>query len=75
VFTDGQSDDSGRVQRSLEELRNAGVVVVGIGIGSQAQSVTSTYGIGSIWVQNVSDLLPAITEKLENEFKDLLPLK
>ena len=75
VFTDGQSDDSGRVQRSLEELRNAGVVVIGIGIGSQAQSVTTTYGTGSIWVQNVSDLLPSITEKLENEFKDLLPLK
>jgi hypothetical protein len=43
VFTDGQSGDVSRVKNSLKNLREKGVVVVGVGVTESGKATLETY--------------------------------
>jgi hypothetical protein len=71
VMTDGQSDDATRVQRTLVQMREQGVVVVGIGITSAGQSVMTTYAPEAEVVAEPSDLPRVLANLLEEHLKNL----
>lgn len=43
VMTDGESNDSSRVQRVLAKMRQDGIIVIGIGITKEGESALTTY--------------------------------
>lgn len=71
VLTDGESDDPARVQGVLKDLRDKGVVVVGIGITEEGQSVLSTYAPNAEVVADVKALPVVLGELLKDHLKDL----
>ncbi len=71
VMTDGRSDDATRVQTTLGKLREAGVIVVGIGITAAGQSALTTYAPDAKLCGNVGDL-PNILAELLKEHLNVL---
>jgi uncharacterized protein YegL len=72
VLTDGASDDSSRVQKSLKELETAGVAVIGIGITASGKSAEITYAPNGLVCVDVNQLSVVLAELLKNYLKDLL---
>lgn len=71
VMTDGESDDERRVTRTLESLREKGVVVVGVGITSGGNAVLETYAPRALVAENAADLPRVLGGLLEEHLKDL----
>lgn len=71
VFTDGGSDDSARVQGILKNLRDNGIVVVGVGITSEGSPVLSTYAPNAMVAEEVQKLPIILGGLLKEHLKDL----
>ncbi|MEI8328221.1 MAG: vWA domain-containing protein [Candidatus Taylorbacteria bacterium] len=71
VFTDGGSDNPGRVQGVLKSLRDGGVIAIGMGITSEGTPVLSTYAPNALVVEDVSKLPIVLGELLKEHLKDL----
>jgi len=71
VFTDGGSDNASRVQNVLRKLRDAGIVVVGIGLTEAGQPVMTTYAPQAQVVHTISDIPLALGELLKEHLKNI----
>jgi len=71
VFTDGGSDDAERVQTALEDLRVAGVVVIGIGITESGRPALATYAPNARLAETAEKLPIVLGELLKEHLKDL----
>ncbi len=71
VFTDGGSDDVSRVQKSLKRLRDAGIIVVGVGLTKEGESTRTTYAPNAEVVDDVSNLSIVLGGLLKEHLKDI----
>lgn len=71
VFTDGGSDSVSKVQTALKKLRDAGVVVVGIGLTKDGEPAKTTYAPNAEVVENVENLPVVLGELLKEHLKDI----
>ncbi len=71
VFTDGGSDNPARVQGVLKNLRDNGVVVIGVGITIEGSPVLSTYAPNAQVVELPQKLPIVLGELLKEHLKDL----
>lgn len=71
VFTDGGSDDPARVQAVLGKLRQAGVVVVGVGITESGQPALTTYAPGARLAETAEKLPLILDDLLKEHLADL----
>lgn len=71
VMTDGMSDDASLVQSALTDLREKGVIVIGIGVTVAGQSALTTYAPEARLCENTSDLASIIGELLKEHLNDL----
>jgi hypothetical protein len=71
IFTDGGSDNPARVQGALKNLRDSGVVAIGVGITAEGSPVLSTYAPNALVVEDVSKLPIVLGELLKEHLKDL----
>ena len=71
VFTDGGSDDVSRVQRSLKKLRDAGIIIVGVGLTKEGESTRTTYAPNAEVVDDVGNLSVVIGGLLKEHLKDI----
>lgn len=71
VTSDGQSDDSGRLQRSIQDLREKGITVVGVGITTDGEAVKSSYAPDGQVCKETADLPAVLGELLKRQLADL----
>lgn len=71
VFTDGGSDDVGRVQTALKKLRKDGVVVIGVGLTSAGAPAKDTYAPNAEIVENITNLPVVLSGLLKEHLKDI----
>lgn len=71
ALTDGESDDPLRVQAVLRNLRQNGVIVVGIGMTDAGSAVLTTYAPVAQVVADVSKLPFVLADLLKEHLKDL----
>lgn len=71
VMSDGQSQDPACVQRALAKLREAGVIVAGIGITGAGLAAAETYAPDGKVAQHAGDLAAVLTEVLKTHIVDL----
>ena len=71
VFTDGGSDDVGRVQNALQKLRKDGVVVIGVGLTSAGAPAKTTYAPNAEVVENITTLPVVLSGLLKEHLKDI----
>ncbi len=71
VFTDGNSDDPGRVQLALESLRDAGVVAVGVGITQDGAAALTTYAPEARLAEKAEHLARVLRELLQEHLVDV----
>jgi len=71
VFTDGGSDSVGRVQTALKNLRDVGVVVVGVGLTKAGEPAKTTYAPNAEVVENIETLPISLGELLKEHLKDI----
>lgn len=71
VKTDGVSDDPSRVQRTFGKLREAGVIMIGIGITESGKSVLTTYSPDARLCERVGDLAVVLADLLKEHLKDI----
>lgn len=71
VMTDGESSDKRRVGRTLESLREKGVVVVGVGITSGGSAVLETYAPRALVAENATDMPRVLGGLLEEHLRDV----
>ena len=71
VFTDGGSDKPAEVQVALKNLRETGLVAIGVGITKSGEAVLSTYAPDALVVEDVSKLPLVLAELLKHHLKDI----
>ncbi len=71
VFTDGGSDDVSRVQRSLEKLRMAGVVIVCVAITESGSPALETYKPDGRLAETAEKLPLVLGDALKEHLKDI----
>ncbi|MBP6911925.1 MAG: VWA domain-containing protein [Candidatus Pacebacteria bacterium] len=71
VFTDGGSNNVARVQKALKSLRDAGMIVIGIGLTEAGLPAVTTYAPNAQVVNNVTDLPVVLGELLKEHLKDI----
>ena len=71
VFTDGESDDSSRVQNTLGKLRKEGIVVIGVGITESGNSALTTYAPEARLAETAEKLPVVLTDVLKEHLKDI----
>ena len=71
VLTDGDSDNPAEVQRLLEEFREKGVVVVGVGITTDGISAKITYAPNGLVCEKVENLAVILGNLLKEHIKEL----
>lgn len=71
VITDGESNDSAALKESIAKLRSQGAVVVGVGVGTDATSVTVNYAPQGRLVQNPARLAGVLAEVLKEHLADI----
>ncbi|MDQ1282101.1 MAG: hypothetical protein QG630_452 [Patescibacteria group bacterium] len=75
VLTDGESHQTSKISDYLKKFKDLGVVVVGIGITEEGRSVLTTYSGDSRVAKKAEDISKELGDIIENQFKDLLPLR
>lgn len=71
VFTDGGSDNPLAVQVQLKNLRDNGVIVIGVGITTSGTPTLTTYAPNALVVEDASRLPVILGELLKDHLKDL----
>lgn len=71
VFTDGKSSDAERVQKGLKELRDKGVVVIGIGITESGKPALDTYAPQATLAQRATDLPRVLADILKEHLAEV----
>ena len=71
VFTDGGSDKPAEVQVALKNLRETGLVAIGVGITKSGEAVLSTYAPDALVAEDVSKLPLVLAELLKHHLKDI----
>lgn len=71
VLSDGVSADAGAVQSIIKELRDRGVIVVGVGITKGGESIKATYAPDGRVSEKAADLGATLGELLKEYLKDL----
>ena len=71
VFTDGVSDDSTMVQEKLKLLRDAGVIVIGVGITEEGEPALKTYAPNARLAKKASDLSIVLADLLKEHLSDI----
>lgn len=71
VLSDGESQDPARVQRALAKLREAGVIVVGIGVTGAGLAAAETYAPDGRVASRAGDLASVLAEVLKQHIVDL----
>jgi hypothetical protein len=71
VFTDGGSDSPTKVQSVIKSLREAGVIVVGVGMTEAGKPVEATYAPKALVVEDVTKLAVVLSDLLREHLKDL----
>lgn len=71
VFTDGESEDPGRVQATLGKLRQEGVVALGVGLTKDGEPVMTTYAPEGRVVEDVSRLPLIIADLLKEHLAQI----
>lgn len=71
VLSDGQSHGVARVQAVAKDLREKGVLVIGVGITQGGASIETTYAPDGQVCEDPGDLAKVLGNLLKNELKDL----
>lgn len=71
VFTDGGSDDAARVSLALERLREAGIIIVGVGITQGGAPALTTYAPGAHLAETAEMLPNVLAETLREHLADI----
>jgi hypothetical protein len=71
VLSDGESQDSGRVQRALDNLRKKGVIVSAFGMTSSGQAVKETYKPDAEVIEDIRQLPKAMQNIILKYVSDL----
>ncbi len=71
VFTDGDSNDPVRVGRVLKELRETGVIVIGVGITEDGRAALTTYAPGAQLAEQAEKLSVILAEVLKDSFSGI----
>lgn len=71
VFTDGESDDAGRVKTVLKNLRDEGMVVIGVGVTEEGRAALTTYAPDARLVVKAEDLAIVLGDLLKEHLADL----
>lgn len=71
VFTDGESSDPGRVKTILKDLRDKGVVAIGVGITEDGRAALTTYAPETKLAVKAEDLGIVLGDLLKEHLADL----
>lgn len=71
VLTDGESDNPAEVKKLLEQFRDRGAVVVGVGITADGASAVTTYAPDGFVCERVENLAAVLGELLEKHIMEL----
>ncbi len=71
VLTDGGSDNVARVRTALKILRDAGIIVVGVGLTEAGAPARTTYAPNAQVVESVARLPIVLGELLKEHLKDI----
>lgn len=71
IFTDGESNDAGRVKNILKDLRGIGIVAVGVGITKEGESALKTYAPDARLAMKAEDLAMVLVDLLKDHLADL----
>ncbi len=71
VFTDGESDDPGRVRKILQKLREQGVVAIGVGITEDGKAALTTYAPDAKLAEKAEQLGKTLGELLQEHLADV----
>ena len=71
VMTDGKSDNAARVGLALKELRDKGIIVIGIGITRGAQAIRKTYAPGALVCEQANQLAVVLSNLLAGYLQEL----
>ncbi|MEI7749650.1 MAG: VWA domain-containing protein [Candidatus Moraniibacteriota bacterium] len=71
VMTDGDSDKAERVQEQLGKLREAGVIVIGVGITEDGKSALTTYAPEAMLCAEASELAVVLGDLLKEHLRVL----
>ena len=71
VFTDGGSDDAARVQKALKGLREAGVIVIGVGVTPSGVPALTTYAPEARLAETAEALPIVLGDLLKEHLKDI----
>jgi hypothetical protein len=71
VFTDGESDDPGRVRKILQKLREQGVVAIGVGITEDGKAALTTYAPDAKLAEKAEQLGKTLGGLLQEHLADV----
>lgn len=71
VFTDGESDNPGRVQNILKSLRDKGVIAIGVGITESGKAALETYAPDARLAEQAEKLVLVLGDLLKEYLADL----
>ena len=71
VLSDGESQDSSRVQRVLKELRDKGVIVFALGMTESGQAVKDTYNPDAEVITDINKLPQSVQKIILKHTEDL----
>jgi len=71
VLSDGDSQDAARVQRSCENLRKKGIIILGFGMTASGQAVKETYKPDAEVIEDIRTLPKAMQKVIIKYVQDL----
>lgn len=71
ILSDGESENSSRVQRALQELRRKGVVTLGLGMTESGAAVKETYKPDAEVIEDIRQLPAAVQKVILKYTQDL----
>lgn len=71
VFTDGESNDANQTKAILKDLKNKGVVVVGVGITEEGRPALTTYAPEARLAKKAQDLPKVLADLLKEHLQNL----
>jgi hypothetical protein len=71
ILTDGESSNKDKVQNYLREIREDGVISIGVGITEEGEPVLSTYAPNALVVENVEKLPSVLGDLLKEHLRDI----